>query len=140
MNQSGRKLAVGVIVLVVAVLAAIAFIAVPAYRDYVAKSRLAAAVTASQVARETLSNYVASTQRYPRSLDEAGIQPRLTDGSTLALDPRAMVLFVRTGQGDLVFTPRVDKQLRMFWVCTNGEGLQESQLPPSCRDMGREHE
>ena len=92
-----------------------------------------AAIVGSQAARETLASYYESKQKVPESLGAAGVLPQLADGSQLKLDPSHMVLTVITKQGELVFTPVTDAQGRIIWRCTNGEGLQPSQLPLSCR-------
>ncbi len=126
--------------MVVAMIGVLAAVAIPAYQDYIKKAQLANAVTASQSARQMLVNYVMTTHHLPQSLSAADIQATLADGSTLALDAQDMVLYVRTKAGALVFTPRMDKQQRIFWFCTGGEGLPPGLLPPSCRTMGHDHE
>ncbi len=125
--------------MVVAMIGILAAVAIPAYQDYIAKATLTKAVTETQPARQALVNYVVSNQRLPQSLDAAGIQPTLADGSTLALDPDGMILTVQTRVGDLIFTPLLDKQKRIYWRCKNGDRVKPAQLPPSCRDMGPEH-
>lgn len=124
----------GFVVLVyVGILAAVA---IPEYQGYMGKTKLAAAVTASTPVREGLVNYYLSTHQIPRTLAKAGQPSQLADGSQLSLNPERMILTVSTKQGELVFTPKVDKQNRIFWLCSNGEGLKPTQLPPSCSKMG----
>ena len=122
-----------ILIYIVGVLAAVA---IPAYQDYTVRAKVSAAVIGSQSAREALGSYYQSNQKVPESLDTVGISSQLADGTRLSLDPKQMVLTVSTKQGELIFTPRVDAQGRIIWVCSNGEGLKPTQLPPSCRSTG----
>lgn len=120
-----------ILVYIIFVLAAVA---VPAYKDFTLKTKLNAAIAGSQPARDALRSYYQSNQKPPESLSSAGIPSQLADGARLKLDPEQMVLTVITGQGELIFTPKLDAQGRAIWGCTNGEGLKPTQLPPSCVD------
>jgi Zn-dependent protease with chaperone function len=93
------------LVYIVGILAAVA---IPAYKDYTVKAKVAVAIAGSLGAREALSNYYNSNKKVPESLDMAGIPAQLADGSQLSLDPKPMVLTVSTKQGELVFTPTAD--------------------------------
>ncbi|MBI5889235.1 MAG: M48 family metalloprotease [Nitrosomonadales bacterium] len=114
----------------------IAAVSVPAYQGYINKAKLATAVTASTPVRDGLVTYYESNHSIPPTLENANLPTQLDDGSQLSLDPDNMTLTVSTAQGELVFTPKVDKQQRLFWLCSNGEGLTPAQLPPSCSKMG----
>ena len=118
-----------IMVYIIGVLAAIA---IPAYQDYTTRAKLNAVVIGSQPAREKLASYYMSSHSIPETLKDAGISAALPDGSPLSLDPKRMLLTVKTKHGDLVFVPSADAQGRIKWICTNGEGLKASQLPPSC--------
>ena len=118
-----------IMVYIVGVLAAVA---IPAYQDYTVRAKLNAVVIGSQPAREKLADYYLSNHTVPASLEAAGVQTQLADGSLLSLDPKRMSLTVRTKQGELVFVPS-DTHGRILWTCTNGEGLKATQLPVSCR-------
>lgn len=122
-----------ILIYIVGVLAAVA---IPAYQDYTVRAKVSTAVIGSQNARDALGSYYQSNQKVPESLDIVGIGSQLADGTQLSLDPKQMVLTVSTKQGELIFTPRVDAQGRVIWVCSNGEGLKPTQLPPSCRSAG----
>src|SRR5262249_38330233 len=119
-----------IMVYIVGVLAAVA---IPAYQDYVVRAKLITAVSGSQPARDKLAEYYLSTHRTPNSLEAAGVEAQLADGSALSLDPNRMVLTVKTQRGELIFVPSADARGRILWTCTNGEGLKPSQLPASCR-------
>ncbi len=122
-----------ILIYIVGVLAAVA---IPAYQDYTVRAKVSTAIIGSQNARDVLGSYYQSNQKVPESLDIVGIGSQLADGTQLSLDPKQMVLTVSTKQGELIFTPRVNAQGRVIWVCSNGEGLKPTQLPPSCRGAG----
>ena len=124
-----------ILVYIIAILAAVA---IPAYQDYTVKAKVSAAVIGSQPMRDALGNYYQANQKIPESLEIAGIPSQLADGTQLSLDPKQMVLTLKTKQGELVFTPTADNQGRIIWSCKNGEGLKPTQLPPSCRGNGNQ--
>jgi Zn-dependent protease with chaperone function/type II secretory pathway pseudopilin PulG len=119
-----------IMVYIVAVLAAVA---VPAYQDYVARAKLTVAMMGSQPVREKLADYYLSNHRIPDSLETVGVQAQLADGSPLFLDPKRMVLTVKTKQGELIFVPSADARGQIVWTCANGQGIKPTQLPASCR-------
>ena len=119
-----------IMVYIVGVLAAIA---IPAYQDYTIRATLNAVVIESQPAREKLAAYYLANRRVPDTLETAGVETQLADGSPLSLNPRGMSLTVKTKHGELLFVPSKDAQGGIVWTCKNGEGLKVTQLPPSCR-------
>src|SRR5215469_8038292 len=119
-----------IMVYIIAVLAAVA---IPAYQDYTVRAKLVTVVIDSQPVREKLADYYLTNHAIPDSLQSAGIAAQLPDGSPLSLDPKQMLLTVKTKHGELVFVPATDAQGRIHWTCTNGEGLKANQLPPTCR-------
>ncbi len=114
----------------------IAAAAVPAYQGYINKASLSNAVTASTPIREGLASYFLSAQKIPSKLSEANLPSQLADGSELSVSTDDMALTVQTKHGELVFTPKVDKQGKIYWICSSGKGLTPIQLPPVCTQMG----
>jgi len=125
------------LLILVYIIGVLASVAIPAYQDYTVRAKLSTVMIDSQSVRAALGNYYQSNQHIPESLDVLGIPSQLADGSQLSLDPDNMVLTVSTKRGELIFMPRADAQGRIIWGCTNGEGIKPTQLPPSCRSMGR---
>ncbi len=120
------------------IIGVLAAIAVPAYNDYTTKAQLEMAVIDSQYVRDALTNYYETRQQIPESLEALNIDSQLADGSELSLDPDNMELTATTNRGDLIFTPKVDKQGNVFWICEGGEDVTPKQIPPSCANMGME--
>jgi Zn-dependent protease with chaperone function/type II secretory pathway pseudopilin PulG len=123
---------VGVVVVLAVV--AIAFaVAVPAYRDYEAKTRLTFAYQSSEIARRALAAYYVEKKEVPASLEAAGVAATLADGSQLTLDSDTMTLTVDTPKGQLVFTPDENADGSVSWHCTGGIGVRPEQLPTACQ-------
>jgi type II secretory pathway pseudopilin PulG len=124
-----------IMVYIVGVLAAVA---IPAYQDYTIRAKLNTVVIESQPARAKLAAYYVSNHKVPDTLDTAGVEAQLADGSPLSLDPRRMSLSVKIKQGELVFVPSRAADGSILWTCTIGQGLKATQLPLSCR-QGTSH-
>jgi Zn-dependent protease with chaperone function/type II secretory pathway pseudopilin PulG len=131
-GRLGGGFALLMMIYVIGILAAVA---IPAYHDYTVKAKLELSVLQSQGARQNLSEYYLVNQKTPTSLEDAGIASPQADGSVLELNPSNMELTVSNRLGALVFIPSLDKQGRISWTCTNGEGLKPTQLPPSCQRL-----
>jgi Zn-dependent protease with chaperone function/type II secretory pathway pseudopilin PulG len=119
-----------VLVYIIAILAAIG---IPAYQDYVIRAKLTLAAESTQHVRAALTKYYEEKQKVPDSLEAIGIAPQTGNDIHLSFDSQDMVVTVETAQGSLVFTPRLDANKRIIWVCSPGEKLQPSRVPPSCR-------
>ncbi len=123
-----------VMIYIIGVLAAIA---VPAYNDYKVAAELNTVVIDTRSVRNALQDYYLSNQDIPESLEAAGIAPQLPDGTMLSLDTDNMELTASTKRGELVFTPKVDDEGTIFWLCAGSEGMRLRQIPVSCRNMGQ---
>ncbi len=124
--------------MVIYVIGVLAAVAIPAYHDYTVRAKVAAAVIGTQDVRASLGDYYQSNHKVPESLDAVGIASQLGDGTRLSLDEKHMVLTAKIKQGEVVFTPSVDANGRIIWHCSNGNGIKPKQLPPSCRNAGRQ--
>lgn len=121
--------------IMVCAVAVAAVMAVTADRDRKVQAVVARAVADSASARDALVSFYHTRKQVPESLAAAGVPTKLANGTPLSLDPTAMALTVVLEEGELVFTPGIDKQDRMSWECKNGKGLKPSQLPPACSEM-----
>ncbi len=128
-GRLGAGFGVLIMVYIVGMMAAVA---IPAYHDYTVKAKTTAAFNNTQPARDALVRYYLANAHVPASLEAAGIQPHLADGTRLSFDPEGMVLTVRIREGELVFTPAMDERGRIVWECTNGDGIKPTQLPRGC--------
>ena len=112
-----------------------AAVAVTAYHDRKVEADVARAVADTAPVRDALVAFYQTYKHVPGSLEAAGIPTRLADGTPLSLDPKGMALTVALAEGELVFTPGIDRKERMTWECGNGKGLKPRQLPPACSEM-----
>ena len=122
------------ILIVLALIAVLAAVAVPAYKDYEARSRLTLAYLSSEPARRGLASYYAEHKDVPPSLEAAGVPATLAEGSQLSLDSETMVLTVESPDGQLVFTPDESEDGSVTWHCSAGAGVRQAQLPSACRE------
>ena len=83
-------------------------------------------------ARDALRRHYLTEKAVPNSLASAGVPIRRADGTSLSLSTENMALTVTTAHASVVFTPRIDDQGDVFWVCTAGEGTKPTPLPASC--------
>lgn len=124
------------LLILVYVLFVVAAIAIPAYGNYVTRAKVANVVIASLDARESLAAYYEANQAIPESLEALGIASTLPDGTALTLDTDDMELTASLKKGNVVFTPRVGADGRLFWTCGGDGQLRVDQLPASCTRMG----
>lgn len=129
-GRLGAGFGVLIMVYIIGVMAAIA---IPAYNGYIVTAQVNATMAGSQRARDVLANYYETNKKIPTSLDDAGINSQLADGTQLSLDSKEMVLTATMKKGEIIFTPKIDKENRIFWTCSNGDGIKWKQLPASCR-------
>jgi Zn-dependent protease with chaperone function len=131
-GRLGPGFATLILVYIVAVLAAIA---IPAYRDYTIRAELTGALNESQPALDTLARYYEENQEIPESLEAAGLPEELPGGSLLTLDSENMTLTVGAPNGELVFSPAKSRDDRIIWGCEAGEGTKAQHVPPGCQAL-----
>ena len=131
---AGRGGGAAGLIVVAAVIGVLIAVALPAYKDYEARSQLSLGYVASEPARRAIAAWYAEKKTVPHSLDEVGVPSTLGDGTQLSVDEDSMALTVDTPAGQLVFVPQEGGGDAITWQCTGGEGVKPSQLPALCRD------
>ena len=119
--------------ILVYILGVLAAVAIPAYQDYTIKAEISMISTETRPHLENIARYYETNQEIPASLEVAGAQSQLADGTLLSLDQEDMSIKVGLEQGDLFFIPSLDDQGQVFWQCSSGEGLKPIYLPDWCR-------
>jgi type II secretory pathway pseudopilin PulG len=117
---------------VVAVIGVLAAVAIPAYKDYTDKAKLAQALVQAQVVQTALAEHYLTQHQVPDSLDAVDQPTLLASGALLSLNPDNMVLTLEQGKLKLELVPSQDgKTIR--WGCRAAEGTRPAALPASCR-------
>ncbi|WP_458072094.1 M48 family metalloprotease [Rhodanobacter sp. BL-MT-08] len=129
-------LGIGGGVIVVAYVAILAAIAIPAYQDYINRTAAMTATTESLPYRTAIVSYAISHQQWPTSLDQIGLSAPVADrtietvelqsNGQLQLNFKAPTLH----QHPLLFTPTVERG-SITWRCSSD--MPAKWLPPSCK-------
>jgi len=133
------------LMIVVAIIAILAAIALPAYQDFTARSKVTEAVTAAGACKTSVSEFAASQNALPASLDEAGCSNIATQYvSSVGVGAGGVITVTMTGiratdpDGKvLTFTPQSGTAAAAAgdnitgWKCTTD--ASKKYVPASCR-------
>lgn len=127
------------LMIVVAIVAILAAIALPAYQDYVVRSRVAEAMTAASAAKILVAENAANGKAFNQGFAPPAATKNLT---SLAIDAATGEITATTttaaGGGTLVFAPQpalvagTPPSDRINWICTAGTLVQKYR-PAECR-------
>ena len=123
------------------VLSIVAAIALPAYQDYISRSKLAQIQAEGQAAKLAVDEFMLNTDRCPRDAEELGLAASTTPGveglAVGALEDGRCAVEITLGKlgaseaargGHLLLTREEDGS----WTCS-GDGIPEKLLPSHCR-------
>lgn len=131
------------LMIVVAIIAILAAIALPAYQDYTKRARVSEALSLVAGAKSAVAEYYSNEGEWPKSNADAGLEAKSkitgkgvvsvevqTDGTgtIVATTDKTIV-----ASGTLTFTPE-DKEGSIKWKCENdGTNLKNRWVPTECR-------
>jgi len=130
------------LMIVVAIIAILAAIALPAYQDFLKRSKVSEAIVAAGACKTSIADYVATRNAVPADLAASGCASEPSQYVT-SLDVAAGVITVAvnatttgiTGGGNIVLTPTTAAQIATgrvgTWTCTTT--LPVKYVPASCR-------
>jgi Zn-dependent protease with chaperone function/Tfp pilus assembly major pilin PilA len=130
----------GSLIGVVALAGVLAAVAMPAYSDYTARTRMAQVVAVGHGATAAVERYFYANGRGPATLAQAGYA--MDDPSHVVQEAtvdagNGMVRVFPADPGyrgkAIAFTPRVDENKRVVWQC-GSEEIPARVLPPDCRN------
>jgi Zn-dependent protease with chaperone function/Tfp pilus assembly major pilin PilA len=130
----------GSLIGVVALAGVLAAVAMPAYSDYTARTRMAQVVAVGRGATAAVERYFYANGRGPATLAQAGYA--MDDPSHVVQEAtvdagNGMVRVFPADPGyrgkAIAFTPRVDENKRVVWQC-GSEEIPARVLPPDCRN------
>lgn len=125
------------LMIVVAIVAILAAIALPAYQDYMKRSKVSEAVATAGACKTSVAEYVAATTKLPTNLDAAGcsnVQSQYVDTVDVA---NGVISIKMRGVGTgvdtkvLKLTPQQNGDNITGWVCSTD--ADKKFVPGSCR-------
>jgi Zn-dependent protease with chaperone function/type II secretory pathway pseudopilin PulG len=120
----------------VAMAGILAAVALPAYQDYTQRAKVAQAWQQGFALRQGLAQYYSENESVPESLDEAGLNAPLADGTVPIFNANDMSVVIPTAAGNLVMKP-VNSETspgELEWRCIAGKGMRDQVLPKSCAE------
>ena len=139
------------LMIVIAIVGILAAIALPAYQDYVVRSKMSEPMAALAEAKTTISEFYATNNTLPTSSSQAGINEFpdkeivksllwASSGIVHATIQDGVVPAYGAGDG-FGLSARTRSDGSIVWICTNnsarissGDGIAAKYLPASCRN------
>ncbi len=141
-NQKGFTLIE--LMIVVAIIAILAAIALPAYQDYVARSQVSEAMTLSGGAKTAVTEYYADKGQFPDNNTKAGLAPAASISgkyvASVLVNGNGLITATMKGAASasskiagktFIMTP-ADAGGSVTWSCTGGN-IEAKYRPSSCR-------
>jgi uncharacterized RDD family membrane protein YckC/type II secretory pathway pseudopilin PulG len=125
---------IGGLIPVALVVGAFVAIAVPAYQDYVLRSRVAAALAALEPYQRAVEGYFAANRKLPRSIQEIGLaMPAANEVKSFAMRDGRIIMEPSgiSPTGVLILTPKANGKA-LEWTCAS-DGLWPAMVPARCR-------
>jgi type IV pilus assembly protein PilA len=126
------------LMIVVAIIGILAAIAIPAYQDYITRSKVTEAVTAGSACKASVSEYFQSQNTLPTGITSAGCSSNATKYVTsLSVATGGVITVTLSGNaapasGAYVLTPTTSGSGVIDWACTNST-VAKKYLPANCR-------
>ena len=131
------------LMIVVAIIAILAAIAIPAYQDYTIRSQVTEGLSLSTGAKSAVWDFIANTGRFPNNNQSAGLAPK-TDIKGSYVDSVETVggVITVTYNGPKANTYITTASLTLsaittagsiIWRCRGDTNMKQQYLPASCR-------
>ena len=131
--------AIVAVIFIIAVIGILAAIAIPAYQDYLTRSKIVQAVSMMRQATPVVGKYIEKNQFAPESLQAAGFSAALPDSiAGVAINNRTGEMVVTLAGAMQVagktfsMLPAVDTANQITWRCSSST-LPAKLLPVECR-------
>jgi type IV pilus assembly protein PilA len=128
------------LMIVVAIIGILAAIAIPAYQDYIIRSKVTELAVAADACKTSVSEYYQSMNAYPPTQAASGCTNQVTQYvASLVVTPATGVITVASAiggaAGNLVLQPTVNATGQIGWACNAAAGttILQKYLPANCR-------
>ncbi len=127
------------LMIVVAIIGILAAIAIPAYQDYIIRSKVTELATAADACKVSVSEYRQTLNAWPPNQSASGCSDQSTKyvtslvvGANGLITVTANAAAVGGGGGTFVLTPAVVGTGQIDWTCT-ASSISAKYLPANCR-------
>jgi type IV pilus assembly protein PilA len=127
------------LMIVVAIIGILAAIAIPAYQDYIIRSKVTELATAADACKVSVSEYRQTLNAWPPNQSASGCSDQSTKyvtslvvGANGLITVTANAAAVGGGGGTFILTPTVVGTGQIDWVCTSSS-ISAKYLPANCR-------
>jgi type IV pilus assembly protein PilA len=128
------------LMIVVAIIGILAAIAIPAYQDYIIRSKVTELAVAADACKTSISEYYQSMNAFPPDQASSGCSGQTTQYvASLVVTPATGVITVASAisgaPGNFVLTPAVNATGQIGWACNPAAGttITQKYLPANCR-------
>ena len=133
-NQKGFTLIE--LMIVVAIIGILAAIAIPAYQDYITRSKVTELATAVSACKTSVSEYAQSQNALPADTDAAGCSSNATQYMTSLAVANGVITAasaIASAPGNYILTPDYTASVgTVEWDCT-ASTIASKYLPANCR-------